>query len=132
MTRYVTAAEGRWYHRELVALQNKAPQLIAGGEEELEAALARPQSTFGGDDLLPTLAEKAAALLQSIAIAHPFIDGNKRAAVGAALLFLELNGVVHRADQDALYDLVIAVTTGALRENADIAVGLRELFPGLA
>lgn len=131
MTRYVTAGEVKWYHRELVGLQNKAPLLIAGGHEELEAALARPQATFGGEDLLPTLAEKAAALLQSIAIAHPFIDGNKRAAVGAALLFLELNGVTHRADQDGLYDLVIAVTTGALRENADIATRLRALFPGL-
>lgn len=53
-----------------------------GGDEELDGVLARPQATFGGEDLLPTLAEKAAALLQSIAIAHPFIDGNKRAAIG--------------------------------------------------
>ena len=131
MTRYVTAEEVKWYHRELVALQDKEPLLIAGGDEELDGALARPQATFGGEDLLPTLAEKAAALLQSITIAHPFIDGNKRAAIGAALLFLELNGVSQRADEDGLYDLVIAVTTGALRENADIAARLRELFTEL-
>lgn len=49
-----------------------------------------------------------------------------------ALLFLELNGVSQRADGDALYHLVIAATTGALRENADIAAELQELFSGLS
>ena len=131
MTRYPTPDEVKWYHRELVALQNKQPLLIAGGEDELDGALARPQATFGGEDLLPTMAEKAAALLQSIAIAHPFIDGNKRAAIGAALLFLELNGITARADNDALYELVIAVTTGAMRDNPEIAARLRELVAGL-
>ena len=130
MTRYPTADEVKWYHRELVALQNKEPLLI-GGEDELDGALARPQATFGGEDLLPTMAEKAAALLQSIAIAHPFMDGNKRAAIGAALLFLELNGITARADNDALYELVIAITTGAMRDNPEIAARLRELFAGL-
>lgn len=124
----MTADEVKWYHRELVALQGKAPLLIGGGDEELEGALARPQATFGGEDLLPGIDQKAAALLQSIAIAHPFIDGNKRAAVGGMLLFLELNGVPQRADQDALYDLVIAVTTGELREADDIAARIRQLF----
>jgi death-on-curing protein len=61
-------------------------------------------------------------------IAHPFLDGNKRAAVGAMLSFLELNGVPLVADEDPLYDFVIAVTTGELREVDEIAARIRELF----
>jgi death on curing protein len=44
----------------------------------LESALAQPRMTFGGDDLYPTLVEKAAALGYSLIKNHPFIDGNKR------------------------------------------------------
>lgn len=47
------------------------------------------------------------------------------------MAFLELNGTAMPDDSDHLYDLVIAVTTGELREVADIAERLRELFPGL-
>lgn len=87
----------------------------------------RKQTAFQ-QDAYATLAEKAAALLQGVSIAHPFFDGNKRAALGAALLFMELNGVRSIADQDALYDLVIEVTTGRLREVDEIAPRLKELF----
>ncbi len=50
----------------------------------LESAVARPRSAFGGQDLYPTLAEKAAALCHSLVLNHPFIDGNKR--IGHAML----------------------------------------------
>lgn len=81
-----------------------------------------------GKDAFPSLAEKAAALVQAVVIAHAFTDGNKRAAVGAMLSFLELNGAPLSADENALYDFVIAVTTGELREVEDIAVQLPLLF----
>jgi death-on-curing protein len=58
----------------------------------LKSALARPRSTFGGQPLYPSLLEKAAALLESLCLNHPFVDGNKRVAYAAAGLFLELNG----------------------------------------
>jgi len=56
----------------------------------LLAALARPQASFGGAEQFPTLFLKAAALIESVARHHPFIDGNKRAAelIGAHFLFL--------------------------------------------
>ena len=44
----------------------------------LQAAIARPYATFGDIDLYPTAIEKAASILESILINHPFIDGNKR------------------------------------------------------
>ena len=44
----------------------------------LESAIARPYQTFGGNDLYPTVFEKAAAIAESIVINHPFVDGNKR------------------------------------------------------
>lgn len=44
----------------------------------LESAIARPYQTFGGDDLYQTVYEKAAAMMESIIINHPFVDGNKR------------------------------------------------------
>lgn len=58
----------------------------------LKSAVARPQATYGGEDLYDGLFSKAAALLESLARNHPFVDGNKRTAIAAASLFLRLNG----------------------------------------
>ncbi|OGH11866.1 MAG: hypothetical protein A2857_01570 [Candidatus Levybacteria bacterium RIFCSPHIGHO2_01_FULL_36_15] len=57
----------------------------------LESALFRPQSTYSGEDLYKTIFDKAAALLHSLVLNHPFIDGNKRTAVVAAIIFLQMN-----------------------------------------
>ena len=126
-TRFVTVDEVIAYHDALFHADGKAsaPLLQPG---KLESGVLRPQATAFQAEAFVTLAEKAAALLQGVSIAHPFFDGNKRAALGAALLFMELNGVHTIADQDRLYDLVIAVTTGALRDIDEIAPRLRELF----
>ena len=58
----------------------------------LESALFRPQTSFGGEDLYPTIFLKAAALWHSILLNHPFQDGNKRTSTVSTLTFLELNG----------------------------------------
>lgn len=58
----------------------------------IESAIGRPQATFEGKDLYKTIFEKGAALLQSLLKNHPFVDGNKRTALTAAGIFLELNG----------------------------------------
>ena len=62
----------------------------------LEAALGRPQMTFAGEDLYPDVESKAAALMHSIVMNHPFVDGNKRTGAAAAEFFLNLNGVGSR------------------------------------
>ncbi|MEV6819537.1 Fic family protein [Nocardiopsis dassonvillei] len=97
---------------------------------QLHAALLRPQATAFGDDAYPDVWQKAAALMQSVLIGHPLSDGNKRLAWIAAKAFLRLNGQkVGRPDQNAAYDLVIAVTTGDLADVPEIADRLRGLMP---
>ena len=58
----------------------------------LESATARPQSSFGGEDLYPIMFEKAAALLHSLLKNHPFLDDNERTALSSSGIFLKLNG----------------------------------------
>lgn len=70
------------------------------GRAKLESALAQPQQTFGGVYLYETIADKAAALLWSITKNHPFVDGNKRAALTTVNLFLIMNGWVLLASQN--------------------------------
>lgn len=57
----------------------------------LESALGAPQQTFGGQDLYPDVFSQGAALLRSLAMNHPFVDGNKRTAFLSTVVFLELN-----------------------------------------
>ena len=128
MTRYITVEELLAYHHELMLQHGQ--QAILLSRDKLEAAIARPQTVVFGEEAFATVAEKAAVLLQSILIGHPFSDGNKRAGAAAMLAFLELSGATMPDDSDELYDFVIAVTTGELREVEDIAGRIRELFPG--
>lgn len=124
---HLTIEELLAYHGEVMREHGQESTVLSF--ETLEAAITRPQTRVFGDDAFPTLATKAGALLQAIVIGHPFLGGNKRAGLGAVLAFLELNGVDPSvADDDALYDLVIAVATGELREVADIAGRLAALW----
>ena len=80
----------------------------------LGSAVARPQTSIGGDDAYPTIWLKAAALLQSIVDNHALIDGNKRLGWLAAAVFLEINDAsVAAASNDDVYDLVMAIAAGA-------------------
>ena len=75
----------------------------------LDSATARPRSSAFGVDAYPTLPEKAAALLDSIAGNHALVDGNKRLGWLATVAFLWINGHVLLAPEDDAYDLVISV-----------------------
>lgn len=66
----------------------------------------------------------AGAYLFHLAQNHPFVDGNKRTALAAALTFLWMNDVGVEADEDALTALVLGVATG-LTTKAEIAVFLQ-------
>ncbi len=97
----------------------------------LASAMARPYQTFGNIELYTTPQEKAAALLESLAINHPFVDGNKRIAYTLYRLMLLGAGLDIRADLDTRYEMVIAVSKGELRwqglvEWADEWVAARE------
>ena len=91
---------------------------LAGVRDEglLEAALARPQNRFlyETERDLPTLAAVYAA---AIAANHPFIDGNKRAALFAAGVFLEKNGLWLAADQVDAALTILKLAAGDLRES---------------
>jgi death-on-curing protein len=80
----------------------------------LEAAAQRPQTTLYGQEAYPTIPEKAAVLLESLTRNHALVDGNKRIGWLAAVVFLDLNGITLETPDDDAYDLVIAVSTGAL------------------
>ncbi len=81
----------------------------------LESALARPIQTFDGLDLYPTPQEKAAGLLESLVINHPFVDGNKRIAYTLYRLLLLNSGFDIIANQVERYEMVISASKGEMR-----------------
>ena len=91
----------------------------------LQSAMGSAEATFGGAFLHDTIFSMASAYLYGICRNHPFIDGNKRTAAGAALTFLEMNGIEVDADEDAFYDLVIGVAEGRV-SKASVTVFLEE------
>lgn len=78
----------------------------------LESAIARPFQTFGGEDLYPSLFEKAAALGESLILNHPFVDGNKRTGTVAMIALLQEEQLHLVATQENLYNFVIAISIG--------------------
>lgn len=93
----------------------------------LEAAAVRPQTTVGAVDAYPDLISKAAALLHSLARNHALLDGNKRLALAAVIVFLGVNGARLAATNNDAYDLVMSVATGDLDDVASIVYRLRPL-----
>ena len=79
----------------------------------LQSALAQPRMTFDGEDLYPTLIEKASALGFSMIQNHPFVDGNKRTAHAAMEIFLILNGAEIRAEINEQEATILKVASGA-------------------
>ena len=91
----------------------------------LGSAIARPQMTFGGDDLYPAVAAKAAALLHSLVQNHPFVDGNKRVGAHAMILFLLANGHEPEFTATELTEMTLAVARGELAAEA-LAIWIRQ------
>ncbi len=91
----------------------------------LESALAMPRATFGRVYLHPSLPEMAAAYLFHLAGNHPFVDGNKRVGLAAAIAFLDLNGLWLEADPDELAELVLRTARGEA-SKAELAEFIRE------
>ena len=83
----------------------------------LESAVAPPQAGFGGANPHATLFDMAAADAFHIAENQPFVDGNKRAALGAALVFLKVNDIDVDDPEERLYSAMIAIATHELDKN---------------
>jgi death-on-curing protein len=95
----------------------------------LESALGTPRATFGGDFVHEDLFAMAAAYAFHIAQNQPFVDGNKRTGLLAALVFLDLNGIVVADPERRLYDAVIALAERRM-DKGGFAGLLRELGVG--
>jgi len=65
----------------------------------LHSAIFRPQASFGGKDLYPTIFDKVSALIHSLLLNHPFNDGNKRTALASCERFININGIAVTASQ---------------------------------
>ncbi|MFJ9187775.1 type II toxin-antitoxin system death-on-curing family toxin [Streptomyces anulatus] len=110
-------------------------ELACGGQQVavrdlglLSSAVHRPQSQMFGVEAYTDLFQKAAGLLQSLAVNHPLVDGNKRMAWMSTVVFLDINGTdMVEVDQDEAYKLVIEVAMGSLEDVDRIAERLRAL-----
>lgn len=107
-------------YSELIFINGKLvnePDIMSGKKKVrdidlLLAAEQRPQSSAFGEDAYPTLHEKAATLLHSLARNHPFTDGNKRTATVGALFLLAINGEKAVWDQAEALAKVLDVAEG--------------------
>ncbi|MEU6376982.1 type II toxin-antitoxin system death-on-curing family toxin [Streptomyces sp. NPDC046909] len=98
----------------------------------LSSAVHRPQSQMFGVEAYTDLFEKAAALLQSLTVNHPLVDGNKRMGWMCTVVFLDFNGTeMLDVDQDEAYKLVIEVASGGLEDVSLIARRLRALHEAM-
>jgi death-on-curing protein len=118
---YLTLEEVYLLHERLIQLTGGSSGLRDPGL--LESAVARPQASFDGEDLYPDLWTKAAALMQSLIKNHPFVDGNKRTAVTATAVFLELNHHRLTANNDEVLRFAVQMA-GGQAELEEIAAWL--------
>lgn len=110
MTNYLSPQQVLFIHARLLAEMGGEPGLFNLGL--LESAVARPRATFDSVDLYPHLNDKAAALMESLTLNHPFMDGNKRVAIVAAALFLRRNGRGLTVDDAELERFTMTVARG--------------------
>lgn len=92
----------------------------------LESALGRPINKFAYGE--SDLAALAAAYVYGIARNHPFVDGNKRAAFGAMIVFLGLNDIDFRAPPDSATAVILSVAAGEMEES-ELTRWIRDNWP---
>ena len=83
-------------------------------ESMLESALHAPFQSFAGEEVCPSLQQKAARLCFGLVKNHPFIDGNKRIGAHAMLVFLALNGIELEYTQDDLSNIILSLAAGEI------------------
>jgi death-on-curing protein len=103
-------------HERVVARTGGDPTVL--DLNRLDSAVAQPRMSFGGQQLYPTLADKAAALAFSLSMNHPFLDGNKRTSHAAMEMFLLRNGHELDAPVDEQEAVFLAVAAGTMDPEA--------------
>ena len=118
---HLTVVAVKAIHKDVLAAHGGSPGLRDEGL--LESALAAPQATFGGQPIMTDPIEVAAAYLFYLCNNHPFVDGNKRTALAACLVFLRENGLLDdpklpSKDVDAWETFVLEVAASRLDRDA--------------
>ncbi len=108
--RYLTLPEVLELYRRVIAESGGLAGLRDLGA--LESAMAQPRMMFGGEELYPTVVDKASALGFSLIKNHPFVDGNKRLGHAAMETFLVVNGYEINASVDEQEQIILAVAGG--------------------
>jgi death on curing protein len=123
---YLTPQQVLFIHARLIAETGGAQGLRDIGL--LASAVGRPQATFEGQELYPDLFTKAAALLASLILNHPFLDGKKRTGMTAAALFLQQNGQLLQTSNSELESFTLRVANGGLvcQRNCCLARGKQQ------
>jgi death-on-curing protein len=112
MTTYLTLDDVLWIHEAQLATFGGAQGVRDMGL--IESALLRPQTGYYSD-----LIEEAAALWESLAMNHGFIDGNKRVAFASTIIFLEANGVEPTGGEDEWITFIYShLEAGTFRKDA--------------
>jgi death-on-curing protein len=81
--------------------------------------------TFGGEDLYPEIPDKVAALMHSLVMNHPFVDGNKRVGAHSAIAFLIVNGFAPEFSPAELVEVTLATARGEMSAEA-LAIWIRQ------
>jgi death-on-curing protein len=116
MIRYLILVEIVHLHRLVIEQSGGGSGIRDVGA--LESAIAQPRMTFGGEDLYPTIVDKAAAIGFSIVMNHPFIDGNKRTGHAAMETFLILNRLEIDVSVDEQEKVILDLASGKLKREA--------------
>ena len=119
MTRYLTLAEYFWLAEQVTGID--ADVLVKASRSDLaDSALHAPQAGFGEEEFYPDFYDKAAVLVCRLAWNHPLLDGNKRAAWAALVMFVDLNGGTWEPDPpdvDEAEQAMLAIAAGEVNET---------------
>ena len=114
--RYLTVSEVIELYRQVMEASGGTVGILS--INALESAVSQPRATFGGNDLYPSLVEKAATLGFSLVMNHPFVDGNKRIGHYAMETFLVINGYELNASVDEQEFTILQLASGKLSRDA--------------
>jgi death-on-curing protein len=104
---------------EVIALHKKVVNATGGSQGVrdaglLESAVLGCYQSFDGEDLYPTITEKAARMAYAVCKNHPFVDGNKRVAIASMLVILRMNDIVILFTQQELITLGLGIADGSI------------------
>lgn len=116
MIRFITLDEVLELHRLL--LEQSGGMSGIRDLNMLESAVVQPLMTFGGQELYPTIADKASAICFSLVMNHPFIDGNKRIGHAAMETFLVMNGYELACSVDEQERVILSLAAGELKRES--------------